>query len=541
MIKSAIVKKRNGKWVLLTRDGERVLGTHSKPQDAYKQEYAIEKSKERQKSAAPEVNPSPAQILAGNYRKDHMSFQGLNVTIENRKGSVRRGVDPSGARWKVTMPADYGYVKGTVGNDGDHVDVYVGPNKDSFMVYVINQKDLMSGRFDEHKCMLGFKKKKDAVKTYVSGFSDNAGQERIMGVKSMTIRTFKKWLNTGKLTKEAQSALALPGRPAAQTANAGSVIGGNTNRNKFNLAYGSVKPKQPAPTLPPKQPAVGAPASLSPWMRDQVNARSRLGVTPLPSAASLAQNMNPSGAPTIGPANYSVSSVVQPGVNIPKPQYAPPAAQLANQLQPPVQAPQPATNVASGPTPGMEYIDETLDILQPKPVMNNAAIDRSFNLYNDALKGMTVVPSNRQANPPPASQLAQQVAPPQPKYVQQNPALVQQAADDMGRAFDRAHPPASQLAQQIKPVSTPVAPPAAQLANKLQSAPARRYPPSAYMMGGSQFGKTPPPEVADGADPEHGAIVADQQARADAYRYNNAMRARNTRGLPASTSQGPVA
>ena len=50
--KSAVVQRRGKKWVLLTKDKERVLGTHDSAQDAYKQEYAIQKSQEQKKSSS---------------------------------------------------------------------------------------------------------------------------------------------------------------------------------------------------------------------------------------------------------------------------------------------------------------------------------------------------------------------------------------------------------------------------------------------------------------------------------------------------------
>lgn len=45
--KEAVVRRKGKKWQLWTADGSRVLGTHDSAQDAYKQEYAIQKSKER--------------------------------------------------------------------------------------------------------------------------------------------------------------------------------------------------------------------------------------------------------------------------------------------------------------------------------------------------------------------------------------------------------------------------------------------------------------------------------------------------------------
>ncbi len=62
-------------------------------------------------------NPSPGQIEAGNYRKAHVVVHGLPITIENAKGSFRRGVDHNGKPWSVRMPVAYGYLKGTRGAD----------------------------------------------------------------------------------------------------------------------------------------------------------------------------------------------------------------------------------------------------------------------------------------------------------------------------------------------------------------------------------------------------------------------------------------
>ena len=98
--------------------------------------------------------PSEAQKTAGNYQKGHTRIHGLDVTIENPKGSFRTGVH-AGKPWRVRMPADYGYIRGTTGADGDHVDCFVGPDEKSEKVFVIDQKDLKTGAFDECKCILG--------------------------------------------------------------------------------------------------------------------------------------------------------------------------------------------------------------------------------------------------------------------------------------------------------------------------------------------------------------------------------------------------
>lgn len=157
-------------------------------------------------AAKTETPKSPEQAEAGNYKKGHILIGGLDVTIENAKGSERSGVDKGGKKWSVTMPAHYGYVKGTVGKDGDHVDVYIGDNLDSDTVWVVDQLDAETGDFDEHKCLLGFEDEEAARSTYLDGFSDGKGKDRLGGVAEMTFEEFKLWLGSNE-TKEPASDL----------------------------------------------------------------------------------------------------------------------------------------------------------------------------------------------------------------------------------------------------------------------------------------------------------------------------------------------
>lgn len=145
-------------------------------------------------------NPSEAQKKAGNYAKTHKFFQGLDITIENLKGKARRGIGKDGKPWSVTMPANYGYLKRTEGADGDHVDCYLGPSEKSDQVFVVDQKDAETGKFDEHKCMLGFSSEKEARQTYRAGFSD--GKDRIKHMRRMSMAEFRQWLEKGDTSKE---------------------------------------------------------------------------------------------------------------------------------------------------------------------------------------------------------------------------------------------------------------------------------------------------------------------------------------------------
>ena len=59
---------------------------------------------------------------SGHKLQDRTSWNGLKISIENKKGSVRRGVDKDGHQWATKMHFDYGYIRGSEGTDGDHLD-----------------------------------------------------------------------------------------------------------------------------------------------------------------------------------------------------------------------------------------------------------------------------------------------------------------------------------------------------------------------------------------------------------------------------------
>lgn len=151
------------------------------------------------------VPPTEAQKHAGNYKKHHISFHGLPISIETPKGATREGKDLSGKTWRCTMPADYGYIKRTEGSDGDHLDVFIGPDKDSRMVFIINQNDHRTGQFDEHKAMLAYSSERAAVADYVKAFSDGKGADRIRSVEPMSLDAFRHWLKRGKTKTPAKS------------------------------------------------------------------------------------------------------------------------------------------------------------------------------------------------------------------------------------------------------------------------------------------------------------------------------------------------
>lgn len=142
-----------------------------------------------------EQNPTEAQKEAGNYKKGHVKVDGFDITIENPKGSVRSGKDADGKEWSVTMNNDYGYIRGTEGVDGDHIDVFLSDNPESGDVFVIDQVN-PDGTFDEHKVMYGFKSALAAKRAYMANYSkDWTGLGNITRVSK---EEFKKWVNSSR-------------------------------------------------------------------------------------------------------------------------------------------------------------------------------------------------------------------------------------------------------------------------------------------------------------------------------------------------------
>lgn len=147
------------------------------------------------------TEPTEAQKEAGNYKKGHVRWGGLDITIENPKGSTRSGTDRTGKPWQVEMPAAYGYVKRSKGKDGDQVDVYLGPQHDAAQAFVVDQIDPATGKYDEAKVILGVNSQDAARKLYESAFSDGSGASRIGAITEWPLARLKKWLSSNRTTR----------------------------------------------------------------------------------------------------------------------------------------------------------------------------------------------------------------------------------------------------------------------------------------------------------------------------------------------------
>lgn len=145
-------------------------------------------------AAHTDTTPSPAQAEAGNYRKGRITFHGLDIAVENPRGSTRRGAGPDGAEWESTLAHHYGDIKGTTGADGDNLDVFIGNQPESTAAYIVDQIN-PDGSFDEHKIMLGFDSLAAARAGYLANYE--AGWQGLGEIAETTIDNLKAWLRSG--------------------------------------------------------------------------------------------------------------------------------------------------------------------------------------------------------------------------------------------------------------------------------------------------------------------------------------------------------
>ena len=150
-------------------------------------------------SAQVNTTPTPAQAEAGNYKKGHVTIGEFDITIENPAGSVRKGVDADGKEWSNTMANTYGYIKGTEGVDGDHIDVFLHSDMDQWngrKVFVVDQTN-RDGSFDEHKVMLGFNDKDEAMTAYLANYDKTwADTHPGLRISETNIEDFNKWVQS---------------------------------------------------------------------------------------------------------------------------------------------------------------------------------------------------------------------------------------------------------------------------------------------------------------------------------------------------------
>lgn len=153
-------------------------------------------------AASAEVNtdPTEAQKEAGNYKKGHVQVGTFDITIEQPQGSVRKGTDADGKQWESKMNNTYGYIRGAVGVDGDHIDVFLSNDIDGWngrKVFVVDQYN-PDGSFDEHKVMLGFNDQDEANGDYLANYEQGWENGRRIDITGVNLEDFEKWIESSK-------------------------------------------------------------------------------------------------------------------------------------------------------------------------------------------------------------------------------------------------------------------------------------------------------------------------------------------------------
>ena len=147
---------------------------------------------------ATDTNPTDGQKKAGNYKKGHVQIGAFDISVEQPKGSVRRGKDADGKEWESKMNNTYGYFRGTEGVDGDHIDVFLSNDIDGWngrKVFVVDQYN-PDGTFDEHKVMLGFNDADDAKSNYLANYEKGWENGRRIEVSTTNLEDFEKWISS---------------------------------------------------------------------------------------------------------------------------------------------------------------------------------------------------------------------------------------------------------------------------------------------------------------------------------------------------------
>lgn len=151
-------------------------------------------------SAEVNTDPTEAQKEAGNYKKGHVQVGTFDITIEQPQGSVRKGTDADGKQWESKMNNTYGYIRGAVGVDGDHIDVFLSNDIDGWngrKVFVVDQYN-PDGSFDEHKVMLGFNDQDEAKGDYLANYEQGWENGRRIDITGVNLEDFEKWIESSK-------------------------------------------------------------------------------------------------------------------------------------------------------------------------------------------------------------------------------------------------------------------------------------------------------------------------------------------------------
>lgn len=154
-----------------------------------------------------DARATDAQREANVARVGKVFCHGLELSITHPVGSVRRGTSPDGKKWARVVRHHYGYINRTTAEDGEHLDVWVGPHPDAQLAFTF---DLLkpSGDHDETKAVVGVRNLREANKVISDNYPDGWLEDRVGEVRGYFMPEFKKWLQKTKVWKSAKKAAA---------------------------------------------------------------------------------------------------------------------------------------------------------------------------------------------------------------------------------------------------------------------------------------------------------------------------------------------
>jgi len=144
------------------------------------------------------INPPPLPNREHHPFVGTTVYKGLRVDLENLDGSTRTGVDANGHKWRTRFKGVvYGELRGSLGVDGDPLDVYIkNPPDDSNVAYIVHQNHprnhpvaRKAGEYDEDKVILGASSPEEAKELYLRHYDR---RDYFRSMTTMSLSKFRK-------------------------------------------------------------------------------------------------------------------------------------------------------------------------------------------------------------------------------------------------------------------------------------------------------------------------------------------------------------
>lgn len=157
-----------------------------------------------------DADPTEAQREALNFRVGKVHFHGLEISITNPKGSIRRGKSSGGKEWERVMAHHYGHICRTESEDGEQFDVFIGEYPESQLAFTF---DFLTSDYehDETKAVIGVRNLNEAKTVIRKNYPDGWLDDRIGEIRGYFMADFKKWLRKSGMWKKKAAFITVGG------------------------------------------------------------------------------------------------------------------------------------------------------------------------------------------------------------------------------------------------------------------------------------------------------------------------------------------